>query len=352
MRRLQAPLVALTAVLVLGAASAGGAGAGTGVKPVVKNVNGWITALAFDGSRVAYATQAFAPTNCSKLFTWNPLTKAGALVSGPKSGSCGSDTPTGKRIVAVALAGPRVAWIRNITGNTEADDFLYTRVLSTQKQLLAATRTGDTSGILKGKWLGGLVGSGSVLAVNTWTTSSTGAVTSASLGSVGLVKVTPVAKGAGTLTAESADTGRVAVLRSNASVAIYSAGGTLQRTITPPTVKAIALRKAYLVVLSKTRTLQVYNSHTGSFIRSWPVPAGATNLDVNQNIAVFSVWRKVYALQLTTGKLSLLATEKRAIVAAQIEAPGVLFAYNTLRGLREIGNLAFVPLSAVKAAVS
>jgi hypothetical protein len=352
MRRPQAPIAALAAVLVLGAASAGGAGATPGVKPYVKNVNGWITALAFDGSNLAYATQAFAPTNCFKLFTWNPLTRAGALVSGPKTGRCGSDTPTGKRIVAVALAGPRVAWIRNITGNDEADDFLYTRVLTKQKQLLAATRTGDTSGVLKGKWIGGLVGSGSVLAVNTWTTSSTGTVTKSSLGAVGLARVKPVATGTGTRTAESADTGRVAVLRNNGSVAIYSAGGSLQKTITPPSVKAIALRKGYLVALSRTETLSIYNSYTGAFIRSWPVPAGATNLDVNQNIAVFSVWRKVYALQLTTGKLALLATEKRAIVTAQIEAPGVIFAYNTLRGLKSIGNIAFVPLAAVKAAVA
>ena len=352
MPRLQALLVALTALVMLGAVSAAGAGASASVKPVVKNVNGWITALAYDGSNVAYATQAFAPTSCFKLFSWNPLTKAGALVSGLKSGNCGSDTPNGQRIVAVALAGSRVAWIRNITGNTEADDYLYTRVLLKQQQLLTATRTGDTSGILKGKWIGGLVGSGSVLAVNTWTTSSTGAVTKASLGSVGLAKVTPVAAGTGTLTAESADTGRVAVLRSSGSVAIYSASGSLQKTITPPTVKAIALRKDYLVALSKTRTLLIYNSHTGALIRSWPVPAGAKSLDVNENIAVFSVWRKVYALQLTTGKLAVLATEKRAIVSAQIEAPGVVVAYNTVKGLKDIGNLAFVPLSAVKAAVA
>ena len=169
MRRLQIPLVAVTAALLIGSTSAGVSRAAM-PKPVVKNVNGWISALAMDGSNVAYATQAFAPTNCFKLFSWNPLTKAGALVSGLKSGNCGSDTPNGQRIVSVALAGPRVAWIRNISGNTESDDYLYTRVLGKAKQLASATRTGDTSGILSGKWLGGLVGSGSVLAVNTWTT--------------------------------------------------------------------------------------------------------------------------------------------------------------------------------------
>src|SRR5579871_1059438 len=320
MRRLRVPFLAVSVALFLGTTAPGAASGGTTVKPLVKNVTGWITALAFDGSKVAYATQAFAPSNCFKLFTWNPLAGTGSLLSGPRTGSCGSDRPVGQRIVAVALAGPRVAWIRNITGNTEADDYLFTRVLSKQKQLLAATRTGDTSGILKGTWIGGLVGSGTVLAVNTWTTGATGAVTRASLGSVGLVKVRTIATGTGTLTAESADAGRIAALRSDGTIAIYSAGGSLRTTISPPTVKAIALHKDFVVVLSKTRTLLIYNSHTGAFIRSWPVPGGAANLDVNQNIAVFSVWRKVYALQLTTGKLAVLATEKRAIVSAQIEA--------------------------------
>jgi hypothetical protein len=343
---------AILAAAVAGVALVAIPGAGAAPKPLVKNVNGWISALAFDGSTVAYATQNFAPTDCFKVFTWGPLSRAGALLSGPKTGNCFSDEPSGERVVAVALAGPRVAWIRNITGNTEADDYLYTRVLGREKLLASARRTGDTSGgQLTGNWIGGLVGSGSVLAVNTWSTSA-GAVTKASLGTVGLAKVTPRATGTGTLTAASADLGRVAVLRSDGSVGVYSAAGPLITTVTPPSVRAIALRKDFLVVLTRASTLAIYNSHTGALIRTWPVPAAATNLDVSQDIAVFSVWRKLYALQLTTGKLAVLAAEKRAVVAAQIEAPGVVFAYNTVRGLKEIGNLVFLPLSAVKAAVS
>jgi hypothetical protein len=57
-------------------------------------------------------------------------------------------------------------------------------------------------------------------------------------------------------------------------------------------------------------------------------------------------------MQLTTGKQVVLAAEKRAIVAARIEAPGVVFAYNTFRGSRSIGNLVFVPLGRVKTALS
>ena len=82
------------------------------------------------------------------------------------------------------------------------------------------------------------------------------------------------------------------------------------------------------------------------------MPAGATNLDVNSNIAVYSVWRKLYGLQLTTGKQVVLAAQKRAIVSAEIEAPGVVYAYNTVRATTEIGNLVFLSLKGVSAALA
>ena len=331
------------------------AGADAATGPLVKNVNGWITALAMDGSQVVYATQAFAPTNCFKLFTWNVTTRAGVLVSGPSSGRCSSDEPHGQRIREVAIAGTRVAWIRNITGNTESDDYLFTATLPKPRevQLAAARRTGDTSGgPLKGGWIGGLVGSAAVLAADTWTTGAGGAVTRAALRRVGPTRLGTIATGRSTLTAESADTGRIAVARSDGSVAVYSASGPLLRTITPSSTREIALRKDYLIVLTRTKSLEIYNSHTGVFIRKWPVPAGAGNLDVNANIAVYSVWRKLYGLQLTTGKHVVLAAQKRAVVAAEIEAPGVLYAYNTVRATTEIGNLVFLPLTGVSAALS
>jgi hypothetical protein len=327
------------------------AGAGAAKDPVVKNVNGWVKELAMDGPQVAYATDAFAPTGCRKLFTWNVATGAGVLVSGPKSGTCSDDRPDGQAIVAVAIAGDRLAWIRNLTGNTESDDVLFTATLPGPHEVRLATAivTGDTDGsALKGDWIGGLTGSGSVLAANTWSTDATGAVTSAALQTVS-AHLTRIASGLETRTAESADTGRIAVVRSDGTVAIYSVTGTSLQTIAPPSVREIALRKDYLVVLTDTKKLEIYNSHTGVLIRQWQVPAGATHLDVNSDIAVYSVYRRLYAIQLTTGRQIVLASEKRAIAAAAIEAPGVVYAYNTVRGNKDIGNLVFLPLTRVQA---
>jgi hypothetical protein len=189
-----------------------------------------------------------------------------------------------------------------------------------------------------------------VLAVDAWSTDAGGAVARAALCTVG-GRLTTVATGARILTAESADTGRIAVARPDGSVGIYAATGATLRTVTPSSLGEAALRKDYLVVLTKTKSLEIYNSRTGAFIHRWPVPAGAANLDVSENIAVFSVYRKLYALQLTTGRQAVLAGEKRAIVAAEVEPPGVVFAYNTVRGIQDIGNLVYLPLARVEAAL-
>ena len=349
-RRLLPFALASALAVAVAAVPAGGASA---PKPYVKNVTGWVTALAMDGSQVAFGTQASAPTNCFKAFTWSVATHAGVLVSGPKKGNCFSDQPSGEKISAIALAGTRIAWIRSIAGNTEADDYLYTATLGQREvRLESARRTGDTSGgSMTGRWLGGLVGSGKLLAVNTWVTRS-GTVTGATLKGVTPSKLHQLAAGPGTLTAESADSDRVAVARGDGTVGIYGGGGSLLETIAPSSVKEIALRKDYLVALTTTRTLEIYNANTGAFVRKWPVPAGAAHLDVSQNIAVFSVWRKLYAVQLSTGKQAVVAGAKRTIVAAQIEAPGVVYAYNTVKGLKEIGNIAFLPLAAVTSALA
>ena len=343
--------VSCSLVCALAASEADGAARAA---PVVKNVTGWVTALAMDGSHVVYATQAFAPTNCFKLFSWNTATRAGSLLSGPRTGSCGSDESVGQRIDAVAVAGPRVAWIRNLSGNTESDDSLFTATVSGAGtvRLLTATRTGEIgAGPLRGSWIGGLVGSGAVLAVNTWSTNATGTVTAAALRTVGGLRLAPAASGASTLTAESANARRIAVVRNDGSVAIYSTTGAVLQTVRPGSVKEVALWKDDLAVLTGKKTLELYDAGTGAFVRSWQVPAGAVNLDLNTGIAVFSVWRRVYALQLANGRRALLAVAPRAIVADEIEAPGVVYAYNTIRGQRAIGNIAFLPLDRVQAAL-
>jgi hypothetical protein len=88
------------------------------------------------------------------------------------------------------------------------------------------------SGILTGNWLGGLVGAKSFLGVDHWATDPSGSVSSARLQRIG-GRLSDLARGTGTMLAESTDGKLVAVLREDGSVAVYSTRGQLLRTVTP-----------------------------------------------------------------------------------------------------------------------
>ena len=79
-------------------------------------------------------------------------------------------------------------------------------------------------------------------------------------------------------------------------------------------------------------------------MRALRVAAGAAKLDAHSGIAAYAVGRTVHVLRLADGKDAVLATAPRAIAALQIEGPGIAYAYNTVRGTRDVGNLAFVPM--------
>jgi hypothetical protein len=139
-------------------------------------------------------------------------------------------TSTGSGVFELAIAGSRVAWIVNLGGNTRGDDYLYASSVSKPKERNVVTtfRFGDScpgreQSNCTGPWLGGLVGSGNLIALNRWTTDS-GSVTRGELDVLGGTKMNQIATGAATVEAASADGGRVAVLAQTEWWAYSSAG--------------------------------------------------------------------------------------------------------------------------------
>lgn len=319
--------------------------AGAARRPVahVKNTNGWIETIAMDGPRLAYAVKG--GSTCTGVFAWNVLTGSAARVSA--RGTCSADsTSTGGGVTAIAVAGTRLAWIVNMGGNTESADVLYTASVPKPREKLVANvlRTGDVDGTLAGGWLGGLVGGGDRIAVDQFTTNASGTITKAALRRLD-GELTTIAAGSGTLRAESLDLHRIAVLRADQKVALYDTEtGRLLRTVAPSSARAVALRQDYLLVLTRTRTIEIFNAKTGAPVRALRVAAGAAKLDAHSGIAAYAVGRTVHILRLADGKDTVLATAPRAITALQVEAPGIAYAYNTVRGTRDVGNLAFVPM--------
>ena len=88
--------------------------------------------------------------------------------------------------------------------------------------------------------------------------------------------------------AVSTDGKQVAVLRPDGSVGLYSTAGKLLRVVTPSTAKEAAVRGDYLVVLTKTNTLEVFNSHSGKRLHVWRVAKRAAFLDVSSKLAAYA----------------------------------------------------------------
>jgi hypothetical protein len=345
--------LALLPLTVL-ALAAGAAGATAPAK--VKPAAGPIESLAMDGPRIAYDVRGdLSPgvRRCNKVYAWNVATGAVARVSG--KGTCEADiTSTGAGVRELAVAGPRVAWIVNQGGNSESSDELYTALLPKPKEhkLAGVVRVGggESGEPYVGGWISGLTGSGALLAVNDWRTAKGGVLAAARLRMV-TGSLRTITSGSQTLHARSTDGTRVAVLRDDGSVALYSKSGALLRRVRPSAPQEVALGGGYLAVLTKANTLEVYSASTGKRLFTRHPAKGAASLDVEGGLAVYlapkpggRALRTVHVVRLKTGKDTVLTTQASTIVGAQIEAPGVAYAVST-RGFK--GAVVFVPMSRV-----
>jgi hypothetical protein len=322
-----------------------------------------IAALAIDGNRVAYdlstryATSVHA-ANKNRVVVWNVRTGKTVKVSGKKT-AVADGSGTGSGVFQLAIAGSRVAWLLNLGGNLEGDDYLYTSSVSHPKErkVAYAQRNGDscpgrTAHNCAGPWLGGLVGSGNTIALNRWATDAQGSVASGGLYLLDGTKLNSIATGGDTVLAVSSDGGREAVLRSDGSVAVYSKSGSALVTVNPPSAQAVALSGKNLVVLSKGKKLELYDAHTGSLLKTYSLKGtGPENLDVQGKIAVYTAGKSVRAVNLSNGKDNAVATLGNRIAFAGISSYGLAYAENGVRASFGKSTLAFMTLAKVAARV-
>jgi hypothetical protein len=321
-----------------------------------------VAALAIDGSRIAYDASAKFVTKThatNKVLVWNVRTGKTVKVSGAKTAV--SDDVVGAGVFQLAIAGPRVAWLLNEGGNLESEDYLFTSSVTHPKErkVASALRTGENCGPGRaashcaGPWLGGLVGSGNLIGLDRWTTDSSGAVTAGSLDVLSGSHLESSATGADTVLATAADHGRIVVLRSNGAVALYSSTGELLRTVTPSSARDVALNKHALVVLTKTRTLELYYAPSGSLSRTCSVHGTGTpqNLGVRGDIAIYSVGDSVHAQDLGSCKDRVIGKLPNRIAFARIDSAGLVYAANGTRKAFGTSTLVFVPMARLKAAV-
>ena len=339
-------LLAIPLLSVLTLSASAGA---TPASRVILHVDGGIAGIAMDGTRIVYEEVA-TRRSCQRTFVLNVVTGTRKRVRG-----CRPDY--GSR--ALAIAGARVAWTHSDCGNSECNDDLATASLPRLKprSLAHAHSEGDVdTGELEGTFIGSVVGSGKLLAVNRFTTVG-GAITKSGLDVIGAKGLRRVASGPKTMFAEEADSGRIAVLRSDGSTGVYSAGGKLLLEVKPGLVSeqgdVIALRGDHLLVLTEARILEIYSVQSAALLHSWPVAESATSLDAFAGVAAYAASRggagpyKLHVLRLATGKDVVLDGGKVQLFphSLELEAPGLVYA-------KDARTLAFVPLRRVLAAVS
>jgi hypothetical protein len=355
-RLLPGTLIAIPALLVLGLSAASGS------TPVPKAIHvrpmgQWI---AMDGPRIVY--DGFARVGCNRIFVLNVRTGVQIPLR-----RCLSDF--GSR--QVAIAGRRIAWINTECGNSECDDYLSVASLPRPKaRLLASAHSEGEVGAeqLEGAFIGPLVGSGALLAVNRWSGAVNGEMitfTKAGLDLVGARGLRRFVAGRKATFAQATDAGRVAVLRGDNSVGIYDASGRLLRELAPSSVaegeefggNAVALQGDYLVVLTNMQTLEIYNAHSGTMLRRWAVPKDVTNLDVHAGVVAYAEVPggraagsgsayKVHVLRIATGKDVVVGRGRFQLLRnVEIEAPGLVY-------VKDTRNVAFMPLKRILAALS
>jgi hypothetical protein len=134
-------VVLVFAAGTIGLALAATATGTTATSPTkIRHTQGALEALAIDGNRIAYDVGSTLGKNNNKVLVWNVRTGKTTTVSGKRTRTV-DDSSTGSGVFQLAIAGTRVAWLANVGGNSEGDDYLFTSSVTTPEG--AEARNGD-----------------------------------------------------------------------------------------------------------------------------------------------------------------------------------------------------------------
>jgi hypothetical protein len=355
------------------------AGTTTAIGVRIVHTSGPIEALAMSGNRIAFDVQSIAPgdgthgVTPNRVFVWNVGTDTATRVSGVKTAGADGDAWGG--VNRLAIAKDQVAWRVTSGGNEEADDDLYSSSLPAprERHVAGAVRSGGQCGTgaggptpaCAGTWFGGVVGSGSKILVNRWTTDTSGAITGGGLYVLDGTKLKPFVAGGAAVEAVAADSARVAVQQwrwytPDSTINVYSASGTPLATVTPAAQPdEVALSGRNLLVLEPKGTLALYDAATGSLTKTFTLHKSrqAEAIAVHGSVAVYSIpsiYRgktSVRALNLTTGKDSFVDRLPGHIEQLRMDSFGAVYANDAWSVHGYAVKVVFRPFADVAAAV-
>jgi len=337
--------VAVIAVLLTGSAN------GQGARPdAVFSVRGRITLLAADGNRAAVSTRV--KPGCGRIVVWSAPGKTSISIR-PGILGCAGDG-----VSQLALGGGQAAWIEQGGGNSLEMSVMAASLTSgTRKQVDFAANGDRAAGDPAGNWVGRLLGSGSLLAYNSWTQVCDRPQAEECgtrdpflrRANEKLVRITNgrrsvVAGGAGVYPLLAVGGGRLAVGTAGA-VIVRAANGAEVASVADPagTTRAVAVSKARLAI-ERTLTLDVYNTVTGAATKSLPLGAAASLrlVDVNTRLALLSGPHRLVLVRLRDGNRIAfpLGAGGATLVGCRLTEAGLFYAYNA-RGASLTGRVVF-----------
>jgi hypothetical protein len=347
-----------------------------------------VNALAMNGSTVTMATE-WSAGHCEQEVAWNPVRASlGAL---GRQSSCDA-TSTGRGIAYQAVAGSRVAWVRDGGGNQHDSQLLVASLAKPQTARLLATATRDIdSGA--GDTIGDVRGSGSLLVYASWSVCDTGEVAfrrcpaGVTPGTIFNAKLWRIEGTTGKkLLASTPDevaplavaAGRILVQRGDGSLELRAADGhvlkafsfdfPVQQAALGPTKLVVAVREAVNQPLPKGRLqFGVYDLATGVLEHTFAPPQAAQAVgaptcsfptgsspaacllpaarlrfqDADASRFLYVLDTTLHVARLADGVDRTYGVPGRPPVLAQLEPPGLVYSYRTTTRFK--GRIQFVP---------
>jgi len=350
--------VAVRAAVAAGIAACGLAGAGSGLAgaPALR-LEGGIGAIAADGNRVAVTVRA-TRASCDGIVVWTPASGRKQRVEA--STRCPGADAARAGIREVALAGRRLAWIEETSGNLQNLTLRVRRLdgRSTIDLVFAENHNG-AEGLPDGSYVGYLRGDRGVLAYNTWTVCTLvpadyewdapscdtrgGAEPAEIVGGQRLwtlrARRSVFGAGPASFALAALDRGRAATVYRR-EVRVFGSDGVELGTVSlgDGRLGGVGLSEG-LVVVVRASLLETYSIATGELVDSYPTPPGSRLLDVDGDLAALASRSVVTVVRLTDGVSRTFRVAGARVVGADLEPAGLFHAWSLQPG----GLVRFVP---------
>ena len=345
---------ALASVALIAVSLTAGVNGQVSRSDAVFSVNGRITILAADGNRAAVATRV--KHGCGRIVVWTGPGKHSISV---KPGILGC---AGDGVFQLAVGGGQVSWIEEGGGNDLEMSVMAAKLSGgARKQLEFATNGDRAGGDPAGDWVGRLLGSGPLLAFNSWT-QTCGKPTDQECGehdpflrltNEKLVRIAAgrrlvVTRGVAAYPLLAVGGGRLAI-GSIAGLTIRTANGAQVATVpfAPSSARAVALSKTRLAI-ETAGALDLYNLAPGAAVKSLPLGTAASLrlVDVGSRLALLQGPHRLLVVRLSDGKqisFPLRPGAAATLVGGRLTEAGLFYAYNTRTASRP-SRIVFEPI--------